>query len=108
MSAPNVFNALLRLAWTGQLREKTCQHLDLAREVPATTEGCEECLKLGESWVHLRKCLICGHVGCCSSSRHDHARRHFEETGHPLIQPYHQQGMDWIWCYEDKALITPH
>lgn len=100
-------NALLRLAWTGQLQEKTCQHLDQAREVQARSEGCEECLQTGDRWVHLRMCLICGHVGCCSSSKHNHAHQHFKETGHALIKPYDQSGMDWIWCYEDEALLTP-
>ncbi|HZD58036.1 MAG TPA: UBP-type zinc finger domain-containing protein [Anaerolineales bacterium] len=100
-------NALLRLAWTGQLREKTCQHLNQATEVEARSDGCEECVQLRERWVHLRMCMICGHVGCCSSSKHEHAYQHFKETGHPLIKPYDQSGMDWIWCYEDEALLTP-
>lgn len=100
-------NWLLRLAWTGQLREKSCQHLDQAREVQASSDGCEECLELGERWVHLRMCLTCGHIGCCSSSKHDHAHQHFKATGHALIKPYQQRQMDWIWCYEDKALLTP-
>lgn len=100
-------NALLRLAWTGQIREKNCQHLDQANDVQANSEGCEECLELGEDWVHLRMCLVCGHIGCCSSSKHDHAGQHFKETGHPLTKPFDQKGMDWLWCYEDKALLTP-
>ncbi len=99
--------ALLRLAWTGQLKQKDCQHLEQASAPKPVLEGCEECLELGDRWVHLRMCLACGHIGCCSSSKHDHAQQHFEQTGHPLIKPYDQPQMDWIWCYEDKALLTP-
>ena len=100
-------NVLLRLAWTGQRKERDCTHLDHIQDVKATAEVCEECAKIGDKWVHLRVCLICGHVGCCSSSKHDHAFQHYQETGHTLIKPFKQPGMDWIWCYEDKALLDP-
>lgn len=100
-------NSILRLAWTGRFKEKPCSHLDQINDVQATTGGCEECLELGDKWVHLRMCLTCGHVGCCSSSKHDHALQHFKETGHPMTRPYQQPGMDWFWCYEDKALLDP-
>ncbi|MDT8307496.1 MAG: UBP-type zinc finger domain-containing protein [Anaerolineae bacterium] len=106
MSSSRILNALLRIAWTGKIREKPCGHLAHARDVTPSTDGCEECIQLGDKWVHLRMCLICGHVGCCSSSRHDHALQHFKTTGHPLIKPYKQRGMDWIWCYEDAALLS--
>ena len=106
MSTSRALNALLRLAWTGTIRKKPCNHLDQINEVQATSDGCEECLKLGDRWVHLRMCLICGHIGCCSSSKHNHALQHYRETGHPLIKPFKQSGIDWIWCYEDTALLT--
>ena len=76
-------------------------------DVRPGTDGCEECLELGAKWAHLRMCLTCGHVGCCSSSKHDHALQHFRETGHPMTRPYRQPSLDWIWCYEDKALLDP-
>jgi uncharacterized UBP type Zn finger protein len=86
--------------------EKSCRHADLIRDVePRTPEGCEECLKTGDDWVHLRLCLTCGHVGCCDSSKNRHATRHFEETGHPIIQSF-EPGMGWIWCYLDERYIS--
>ena len=104
---PKIPNSVLRLAWTGRLKEKDCTHLDLIQDVEPWTDGCEQCIELESKWVHLRMCLVCGHVGCCSSSKHDHAGQHFKETGHPLTTPYQQPEMDWIWCYEDKALLDP-
>lgn len=81
-----------------------CTHLDQIRHVEANTEGCEECMKIGQKWVHLRKCLICGHVGCCNSSIGKHAQKHFEETGHPLVQAFGTDE-DWKWCYIDKTYV---
>jgi uncharacterized UBP type Zn finger protein len=81
---------------------KRCQHLDQIRPVKPSAEGCEDCLKTGDSWVHLRMCLICGHVGCCDSSPNRHARRHHEQTGHLLIRSV-EPGEDWGWCYADQT-----
>lgn len=81
-----------------------CNHLELAQNVGPKTEGCEECLKEGESWVQLRMCLICGHVGCCDSSWGRHATKHFEETGHPIMRSI-EPGHNWTWCYIDKAYL---
>lgn len=69
--------------------------------MPESVEGCEDCLKTGDKWVHLRICLVCGHVGCCDSSPNRHATRHFEETGHPLIRSI-EPGEQWSWCYVDE------
>lgn len=107
MPATKILNALLRIAWTGKIKEKSCTHLDQIQDVAASKNVCEECAPLGDTWVHLRMCLLCGYIGCCSSSKHDHALQHYQETGHPLIKPYEQSGMDWIWCYEDDALLSP-
>jgi uncharacterized UBP type Zn finger protein len=60
--------------------------------------GCEECLQTGDSWVQLRLCLTCGHVGCCDSSPNAHARRHFLAIGHPIVQSF-EPGERWRWCY---------
>lgn len=80
-------------------------HLSLVRPVSAQTPGgCEECLILGSTWVHLRLCLTCGHVGCCDSSPHRHARVHALAAGHPIVQSY-EPGEDWRWCYLDEAFV---
>lgn len=79
-----------------------CEHLRAAvDEVPAATPGeCPSCRREGLAWVHLRRCLTCGHVGCCDSSTGRHATRHFEETGHPVMRSA-EEGDDWRWCYVD-------
>jgi hypothetical protein len=79
----------------------TCAHRDQVRSVEPRTDGCEECLQAGQSWVHLRLCLACGHVGCCDSSRGRHATRHFETVGHPLMRSA-EPGETWAWCYVDR------
>ena len=68
------------------------------------SKGCEDCLKTGDTWVHLRMCLECGHVGCCDSSKNRHARAHFHSTHHPLIQSA-ERGEDWKWCYIDDTYM---
>jgi uncharacterized UBP type Zn finger protein len=82
-----------------------CSHLDSIRDVkPRTPAGCEECLALGDHWVHLRLCLACGHVGCCDSSPNKHATAHFHATTHPIIRSF-QPGETWMWCYVDEIFI---
>lgn len=83
-----------------------CSHLDTIRDVTPSAAGCEECLKTGDTWVHLRLCLACGHVGCCDNSPNRHATKHYRATGHPIIQSF-EKGEDWIWCYEDKVYLEP-
>ena len=84
-----------------------CTHLDQISDVsPRTPDGCEECLQLGDTWVHLRLCLSCGHVGCCDNSKNRHATRHFHATDHPIIQSF-ERGEDWIWCYKDRVYLEP-
>lgn len=86
---------------------KLCQHLTDAEEragvEPVTPEGCEECLRDGDTWVHLRLCLTCGHVGCCDSSPNRHAEAHFHTTDHPVIRSF-EVGEAWRWCYVDEKL----
>ena len=84
----------------------TCTHIAALPEHvdPTTPEGCEECLRDGTRWVHLRLCLTCGHVGCCDSSPQRHATAHFHEVGHPVIQSF-QPGEDWRWCSVDEAIV---
>lgn len=82
-----------------------CTHLDQIRSVaPRTPEGCEDCLKIGSRWVHLRLCLTCGHVGCCDSSPHRHARRHAHDAGHPIIRSL-EAGENWRWCFIDAMEV---
>lgn len=84
-----------------------CTHLDQIQDVsPRTPDGCEECLQMGDTWVHLRLCLICGHVGCCDNSKNRHATRHFHTTDHPIIQSL-ERGEDWMWCYVDEVAMAP-
>jgi uncharacterized UBP type Zn finger protein len=82
----------------------TCQHLTDVTPVAAHGTGCEECLRIGSSWVHLRLCLSCGHVGCCDSSPHRHATKHFHGTKHPIIASY-EPGERWAWCYVDEVQL---
>lgn len=81
----------------------TCAHLDSIEylEVPDEVAGCEECLKVGGSWVHLRMCQQCGHIGCCDSSPGKHATAHFKETGHPIMKSA-EPGESWSWCFVDE------
>ena len=82
-----------------------CKHVKQIRKVTPGAQGCEECLKTGDEWVHLRLCMICGHVGCCDSSKNKHASRHVKATGHPIIQSF-EAGEDWMWCYVDNDYVT--
>jgi uncharacterized UBP type Zn finger protein len=79
---------------------ETCTHLDDARTITPGAEGCEDCLATGGSWVHLRVCMTCGHVGCCDSSPNRHATAHFAAVRHPLVQSY-EPGEDWWYCFVD-------
>jgi hypothetical protein len=84
-----------------------CTHLDQVRSVaPNTPEGCEDCLKIRGWWVHLRLCLTCGHVGCCDSSPHKHATKHFQSSHHPIVRSL-ERGEDWGWCYADRLMFEP-
>jgi Na+/H+ antiporter len=86
-------------------RAELCDHLRHAPLAvpPGTPEGCEECLRDGTRWVHLRLCLTCGHTGCCDSSPERHATRHFEGAGHPVIRSF-EPNESWRWCFVDERL----
>jgi uncharacterized UBP type Zn finger protein len=86
-----------------------CTHLDTIeiKELPEAVEGCEDCLRTGDAWCHLRMCLTCGHVGCCDSSPNRHASAHALAQGHPIIRSV-QPGEDWSWCYVDEVgMVIP-
>jgi CPA1 family monovalent cation:H+ antiporter len=81
-----------------------CAHLTDADDVAATqSRGCEECLASGDSWLHLRRCLACGHVGCCDSSPNRHATAHHRSTRHPVIQSF-EPGETWRYCFLDELV----
>jgi uncharacterized UBP type Zn finger protein len=82
----------------------TCTHRDQILDVTPSAEGCEDCLRTGGQWVHLRLCLTCGHVGCCDSSPNRHATAHAGEAGHPIVQSF-QPGESWRWCYVDEVMV---
>jgi uncharacterized UBP type Zn finger protein len=84
-----------------------CTHLGTVEvlELPEPPLGCEECLKTGDRWLHLRMCLACGKVGCCDSSPNKHATAHYHETGHPLVRSA-EPGEDWSWCYVDEVALV--
>ena len=82
-----------------------CSHLpENSNVTPKTPNGCEECLKLGDRWIHLRLCATCGHVGCCDDSKNKHAVKHFHSTNHPFIKSF-EPGEDWGWCYVDELFL---
>lgn len=82
-----------------------CTHLDQIHEdVQPSAQGCEDCLRTGGRWVHLRLCMECGHVGCCDSSPSKHASKHFHDTRHPVVRSF-EPGEDWMWCYADEVYI---
>jgi uncharacterized UBP type Zn finger protein len=81
-----------------------CIHLAQIREVTPSANGCEDCLKINDEWMHLRLCKACGHVGCCDSSKNKHATKHFHMTRHPIIKS-HEPGEEWGYCYVDDAFF---
>src|SRR5262245_34290484 len=84
-----------------------CSHLDqiAVTRLPATIEGCEECLAIGSRWVHLRMCMACGKIGCCDSSPNRHASRHARDEGHAIARSA-EPGEEWSWCYVDEVAFV--
>lgn len=95
---------IFRVLYRNQSKGKVCTHRDLIHEVTPSADGCEDCLKIGDTWVHLRICKICGHVGCCDNSKNKHATQHFHATGHPIMQSL-EPGENWMWCYVDEMIL---
>ncbi|MFN2421309.1 MAG: UBP-type zinc finger domain-containing protein [Gemmatimonadota bacterium] len=81
-----------------------CVHLDEVHPIAPSAPGCEECLAMGDTWLHLRICMTCGHVGCCDESKNHHATRHHRKSSHPIIRSL-QPGEAWEWCYLDEAKL---
>ena len=90
----------------GNATTTTCSHLEAAQAAdPQTVAGCEDCLREGTRWVHLRECLVCGHIGCCDNSPRKHATAHWHATDHPMIRSV-EPGEAWGWCYPDKLYLA--
>jgi uncharacterized UBP type Zn finger protein len=87
-------------------RPLVCDHIQLIQDVAPHAKVCEECLAMGDTWVHLRICKICGHVACCDDSKNKHATKHYRATGHPIMQSI-EPGEDWMWCFVDHLVIEP-
>lgn len=83
---------------------ETCAHLSEIVQVTPSAQGCEDCLKIGSGWVHLRLCETCGHVGCCDSSPNRHATKHYQQTQHPIIKSF-EPGEEWGYCYPDDLFF---
>jgi hypothetical protein len=84
----------------------TCHHLaDVDTAAAPSADGCEDCLRMGGRWLHLRMCRDCGHVGCCDSSPNKHATAHFHASDHPVVSSF-EPGEDWWWCYADELGFT--
>ena len=83
---------------------RTCEHLAEVTPVEPSGTGCVECLETGNTWINLRMCLVCGHVGCCDSSQGKHATMHYHESGHPTMRSA-EPGETWRWCYIDQLLV---
>jgi uncharacterized UBP type Zn finger protein len=85
----------------------SCHHFEHLKAVEGASAaygmGCEECTKAGDTWVHLRECLICGHVGCCDDSKNRHATKHFTATHHAVMRSV-EPGELWAWCYVDEVM----
>ncbi|HYK03359.1 MAG TPA: cation:proton antiporter [Thermoanaerobaculia bacterium] len=86
-------------------QQRACEHAaKMPPDVTSAASGCEECLKLGDTWVHLRICMKCGRVGCCDSSKNKHASKHYNASGHPVIRSY-QPHEEWAWCFPDELMM---
>jgi uncharacterized UBP type Zn finger protein len=84
-----------------------CTHVQeiAITQLPDAVDGCADCLRTGDPWLHLRICLGCGHVGCCDDSPNRHATAHATSSGHPLIRSL-EPGETWSWCYVDEVALS--
>jgi len=84
-----------------------CLHRDqiVVTEPPEHVAGCEECLRIGGYWVHLRMCQTCGKIGCCDSSPNQHATKHARAQDHPILRSV-GPGENWSWCMIDEVAFV--
>ena len=85
------------------MKNQTCTHLDHIHNVRPSSKVCDECVKMGSTWVHLRECLECGNVACCDDSPNRHATKHYHASKHPIIRSF-QPGESWKYCYIDNLM----
>jgi CPA2 family monovalent cation:H+ antiporter-2 len=103
--AARMLRAPMRTVQLTEEQRNGCSHGAAVRpEITTAAVGCEDCLKIGDTWVHLRACMTCGGVRCCDSSKNRHATKHFQSTAHPIIRSY-QPGEEWAWCYPDERML---
>jgi len=89
----------------GEAMNNKCTHLDQVKNVKASSLGCEECDKTGDTWVELPMCLVCGHTGCHDLSKNKHVTKHFQATGHPFMKSY-KSASERAWCYLDAGNLN--
>lgn len=94
----------VRLGTYGNKGMDYCYHVGAIVEVTPSANGCEDCLKMGGQWLHLRLCESCGHVGCCDSSPNRHATAHFKSSHHPIVRSF-EPGEEWGYCYIDDMFF---
>lgn len=82
-----------------------CRHFDGLTPARPTSDVCDQCVAMGDGWVHLRSCLVCGAVGCCDNSKNRHARGHWHQEGHPVIRSI-EPGETWQYCFEDEVVVV--
>lgn len=84
-----------------------CSHLDTIEltALPEKIDGCEDCLVIGGTWLHLRMCQLCGHIACCDSSPNRHASAHASSSAHPIVRSA-EPAEDWSWCYVDNVAFV--
>ena len=85
------------------MEQKTCNHISILTQVTVGDDYvCDECMKIGGIWVHLRTCQTCGVTLCCDDSPARHMTAHYHATGHPVIASA-EPGERWLWCYADNV-----
>ncbi len=97
-----------RIQTDEKMQADRCDHLDEIQAVtPSSGNVCQECVNMGDAWVKLRICLVCGNVGCCDSSVNKHARQHYHSSDHSIILSYEPREL-WMYCFaDDKIFIAP-
>jgi hypothetical protein len=87
------------------MTDQACPHIAAIDTVtPPKVHVCDECVKIGSQWVHLRTCQKCGHTHCCDSSPNRHASKHAHTSGHPVVASA-EPGERWLYCYPDEAFV---
>src|SRR5215813_9270154 len=95
-------NCRITKTWSNVM-SRACSHFSKMKVIETGVDVCEDCIKTGDTWVHLRLCTECGRVGCCDSSKNKHATKHFHHTKHPVIRSI-EPGESWTWCYVDEVM----